>query len=78
MFSAALPSSEVILSPVQNSPWKSEPATKHEVAKLVLRRAGTLLQRYEAIKAADRLGMPLGEIGAYLDRLDFAQDESQN
>ena len=76
MFSRALPSSEVVPFSPQGSPWKGEPAGAHQMAKLVLRRAGTVLQRYEAIKTADRLGMPLGEIEAYLDWLDFTRDEN--
>ena len=78
MFSAALPSSEVVPFSARLGPSKSESAATHQMAKLVLGRAGTLLQRYEAVKTAERLGMPLGEIEAYLDGLDFAQEQSQN
>lgn len=42
----------------------------HEIAKLLLEHAGTFLERREAIKSALSLGMPLGEIEAYLDWLD--------
>jgi len=42
----------------------------HEVAKLLLEKAGTFLERTEAIKAALQLGMPLHEIEEYLDWLD--------
>ncbi len=43
----------------------------HEIAKLLLERAGTFLERTEAIKAALYLGMPLREIQEYLDWLDY-------
>lgn len=39
----------------------------HEIAKLLLEKAGTFLERSEAIKTALTLGMPLSEIEAYLD-----------
>ena len=83
MFSAVLPSSDVIPWSAQCGSWKSEPDATHEMAKLLLRRAGTLLQRYDAMKTVDRLGMPLGEIEAYLDELDLdgldvARNQSQN
>ena len=42
----------------------------HEIAKLMLEHAGTFLERTEAIRTAISLGMPLGEIEAYLDWLD--------
>ena len=42
----------------------------HEIAKLMLEHAGTFLERAEAIRVAMSLGMPLGEIEAYLDWLD--------
>ena len=45
----------------------------HEVAKLLLEHAETFLERTEAIKAAMGLGMPLGEIEAYLDWLDMVR-----
>jgi hypothetical protein len=49
---------------------KKEPAPSHELAKLLLRRAGTFLQRCEAIAVVNHLGMPLNEIETYLDWLD--------
>jgi len=42
----------------------------HEIAKLVLEKAGTFLQRTEAIRTALSLGMSLQEIEGYLDWLD--------
>jgi hypothetical protein len=42
----------------------------HEIAKLLLEKAGTFLERKEAIESALRLGMPLNEIEEYLDWLD--------
>lgn len=45
----------------------------HQIAKLLLEKAGTFLERKEAIRAALGLGMPLNEIEAYLDWLDMVQ-----
>lgn len=42
----------------------------HEIAKLLLEKAGSFLERKEAIEAALNLGMPLNEIQEYLDWLD--------
>ena len=42
----------------------------HEIAKLLLEKSGTFLERREAIAAALRLGMPLDEIQDYLDWMD--------
>ena len=42
----------------------------HEIAKLLLEKAGTFLERTEAIKVASQMGMPLNEIQEYLDWLD--------
>ena len=42
----------------------------HEIAKLLLEKAGTFIERTEAIKAASQMGMPLNEIQEYLDWLD--------
>jgi hypothetical protein len=42
----------------------------HEIAKLVLEKAGTFLERTEAVRTALSLGMPLQEIESYLDWLD--------
>jgi DNA-binding transcriptional MerR regulator len=47
----------------------------HEVAKLMLEHAETLLERTEAIKVALSLGMPLHEIEAYLDWLDLLREK---
>lgn len=48
----------------------------HEIAKLLLEKAGTFLQRTEAIEAALQLGMPLHEIEEYLDWLDMVRRKS--
>jgi hypothetical protein len=45
-------------------------AMAHEIAKLLLEKAGTFLERTEAIKVALQMGMPLNEIQEYLDWLD--------
>jgi DNA-binding transcriptional MerR regulator len=42
----------------------------HKIAKLLLKQAGTFLDRSQAIAAAIALGMPLNEIEEYLDWLD--------
>jgi hypothetical protein len=42
----------------------------HEIAKLLLEKAGSFLERKEAVEAALGLGMPLSEIEEYLDWLD--------
>jgi hypothetical protein len=42
----------------------------HEIAKLVLEKAGTFVERTEAVRTAMSLGMPLREIENYLDWLD--------
>jgi hypothetical protein len=42
----------------------------HEIAKLLLEKAGSFLERKEAIEAAMGMGMPLNEIEEYLDWLD--------
>jgi len=42
----------------------------HEIAKLVLEKAGTFLERTEAVRTALSLGMSLREIESYLDWLD--------
>jgi hypothetical protein len=44
----------------------------HKIAKLLLEQAESFLGRTEAVKTALSLGMPLGEIEAYLDWLDAA------
>ncbi len=50
----------------------------HEIAKLLLEKAGTFLERTEAIQTALSLGMPLHEIEEYLDWVDSVEtaDES--
>jgi DNA-binding transcriptional MerR regulator len=45
----------------------------HEIAKLVLEKAGTFLERTEAVRTALSLGMSLQEIESYLDWLDNMQ-----
>jgi DNA-binding transcriptional MerR regulator len=42
----------------------------HEIAKLVLEKAGTFLERTEAVRTALSLGMSLQEIESYLDWLE--------
>jgi hypothetical protein len=42
----------------------------HEIAKLLLEKAGTFLERTEAIQTALSLGMPLNQIEDYLDWVD--------
>lgn len=42
----------------------------HEIAKLLLEKAGTFLERTEAVKTVISLGMPLVEIEEYLDWLE--------
>jgi hypothetical protein len=46
---------------------------KHKIAKLMLEKAGTFLERAEAVRVALSLGMPLAEIEEYLDWLDATQ-----
>jgi hypothetical protein len=41
----------------------------HEIAKLVLEHAETVIERSEAVKTALSMGMPLNEIEEYLDWL---------
>lgn len=47
----------------------------HEIAKLLLEHADTLLDRQEAIKTALGLGMPLHEIEEYLDWIDSVRPD---
>jgi hypothetical protein len=42
----------------------------HEIAKLLLEKAGTFLERTDAIRTAMSMGMPLNEIEEYLDWVD--------
>jgi hypothetical protein len=42
----------------------------YEIAKLLLEKAGTFIERQQAISAALNLGMPLNDIQEYLDWLD--------
>ena len=39
----------------------------HEIAKLLLKHAGSFLERTEAVRSATSLGMPLNEVEDYLD-----------
>ena len=48
----------------------------HEIARLMLEQANTFLDREEAIRTALSVGMPLGEIEAYLDWLDLMRSEN--
>jgi len=43
----------------------------HEIAKLLLEKAGTFLERTEAIRTALSLGMPIREIEDYLDWVEY-------
>jgi hypothetical protein len=43
----------------------------HEIAKLLLEKAGTFLERTEAIRTAMSLGMSIKEIEEYLDWIEF-------
>ena len=72
MYGTALPASEIPFRPRVRT--RKEPARSNEMGKILLRSAGTLLQRYEAVKTAHRLGMPLREIETYLDWLDSTRD----
>ncbi len=49
----------------------------HQIAKLLLEKAGTFLERAEAVKASLDLGMPLGEIEEYLDWLEMLKGGSR-
>ena len=42
----------------------------HQIAKLLLEKADTFLDRTEAVKVALDMGMPLHEIEEYLDWLE--------
>jgi hypothetical protein len=46
----------------------------HEIAKLLLEKAGTFLDRCEAIRTALLLGMPLHEIESHLNWLEAERD----
>jgi hypothetical protein len=48
----------------------------HEIAKLVLEKADTFLDRKEAVRSALSLGMPLQEIEDYLDWVDNMRSTS--
>ena len=50
----------------------------HEIAKLLLEKSGTFLDRTQAIAAALSLGMPLHEIEEYLDWLDATRPQSND
>ncbi len=45
----------------------------HQIAKLLLEKADTFLERADAVKAALDLGMPLNEIEEYLDWVDLVR-----
>jgi hypothetical protein len=82
MPSAVLPPARLLpLRSSDSAPARArnkDPVLSHEIGKTLLTRAGTLLQRYEAIKTANRLGMPLSEIETYLDWLDSTQEQHHN
>jgi hypothetical protein len=50
----------------------------HEIAKLLLEKAGTLLERTEAIRTALSLGMPIREIEDYLDWVEYMRSTHAN
>ena len=50
----------------------------HEIAKLLLEHAETVLDRQKAIKTAIGLGMPLHEIESYLDWLDLVRSQDRD
>lgn len=50
----------------------------HEIAKLLLEHARTVLERTDAIRTALRLGMPLHEIEAYFDWIDLMQSQHRD
>ncbi len=52
------------------------PCYGHEIAKMLLVRAGTFLKRSEAVKLALEMGMPLHEIEEFLDEATTAAAES--
>jgi hypothetical protein len=56
--------------PVRNTADEAMADMAHEIAKLLLEKAGTFLERAEAIRTAMSLGMPLRDIEEYLDWLD--------
>lgn len=45
----------------------------HQIAKLLLEKAGTFIERAEAVKVALDMGMPLREIEEYLDWLEVVR-----
>ena len=47
----------------------------HEIAKLLLEHADTFLERTEAVKSAQALGMPLNQIEEYLDWMDLVRSQ---
>lgn len=49
----------------------------HQIAKLLLEKADTFLERGEAIKVALDLGMQLHEIEEYLDWLEAMEGKNQ-
>jgi len=50
----------------------------HQIAKLLLEKADTFLDRAEAVKVALDLGMPLREIEEYLDWLEMVKGKRKN
>ncbi len=50
----------------------------NKIAKLLLEKSGTFLERSEAIKAAVNLGMALNEIEEYLDWLEMVDGDCQD
>ena len=47
----------------------------HEIAKLLLEHADTVLERTEAVRTALGLGMPLNEIEEYLDWIEIVKTQ---
>jgi hypothetical protein len=49
----------------------------HQIAKLMLEKADTFLERTEAVETALSLGMPLREIEEYLDWLELVKPQRE-
>ncbi len=50
----------------------------HKLAKLLLEKADTFVERRDAIKTAIDMGMPIREIEAYLDWLELIQKQARH
>jgi hypothetical protein len=72
-FESYNPKMDATLSPHRFS--LSTAGMSYEIAKLLLEHADTFLQRADAVKSAMALGMPIHEIGEYLDWLDETRQQ---